>query len=136
MIAASIIALRKSVRIVLINDTALIASLGGPHFYDEIPAHVTLPYAGFGDVRSRDWSTATDQGVEHTLAIDVWSDHHGAQEALAIAEIIAGALELAPLSMTSHRLISLRAQSVETRRENGGRVLRARQIFHVTTEQA
>ena len=135
MIAASAIALRKAAHALLIADTALLTRLGGPAVFDEAPRNTSPPCVTLGEIRSRDWSTSTDKGAEHNLIIEIWSQHHGAQEALEIASLVAQALETGPVTLSGHHLVSLRAQSLETRRENNGRTTRARQLFRVITEQ-
>ena len=135
MIAAASLALRKAVLASLTADAPLAARLGGPRIFDEAPRAANPPYVGFGDIRSRDWSTSTDAGAEHTLTIEIWSQHHGAQEPLEIAAFVAAALSAAPPAPVGHRLISILPQSVETRREDAGRFIRARQIFRAITEK-
>ena len=135
MTADAIIALRRALRVALVANGPLTARLGGPEIYDEAPRNTTPPYVAFGDVRSRDWSTVSDSGAEHSFAIDVWSQHHGVNEALEIAALVASALETTTPVLAGHRLISMFPQSVESRRENGGRYTRARQIFRAVTEK-
>ena len=134
MTAGATIALWRAVHTALINDSALTTRLGGPKVFDEAPRGATPPYVAFGDARSRDWSTSTEPGVEHSMVIDTWSQLHGVQEALEISALVVDALENAALAPAGHRLILLRAVSVETRREDGGRFIRARQGFRAITE--
>ena len=88
----------------------------------------------FGDGQWRDWSTATERGGQQTLTLDVWTDHRGTRKALAIAERIAAALDGAALTLEGHRLIDLRLDAMETRREAAGRLARATLRFRATTE--
>lgn len=133
MTPGSIIALRKALRSALLAHSALVARLGGPRCYDEAPQGAQPPYITLGDVRSRDWSTASDDGAEHVVALDIWSRHHGVEEALDIAELTSQALAAMP-AMTGHRLVSMRLQSSETRRENKGQIARTRLQFRAVTE--
>lgn len=135
MIAAAALEMRKAIVTALLADSILATMLGSAKIHDEAPRNQQPPYVTLGDLRSRDWSTGSDRGAEHILALDVWSSHHGTREALEIADRVATVLEGAALAMTGHRLISLALQSTETRRENGARFMRARQTFRIVTER-
>ena len=131
----SIVQLRKAIRTCLCGNATLISRLGGPFVFDEPPRNQLPPYITFADVRSRDWSTSTDDGAEHIMTMDVWSRHNGVQEALEISALAAGVLETTVLSPVNHRVVSLQLQTVDTRREANGRLSRARQIFRIVTEE-
>jgi hypothetical protein len=135
MIAASELMLRKAILLALRTDVDLVSRLGGPKIYDEGSTHTQMPYVVFGDSRARDWSTASDQGAEHTLALDVWSEHRGVSEVLEISALIATALSAAALFVPGYRIILLSQQSIETRRQNSGRHARARLMFRITIEK-
>jgi len=136
MSAGAAIALRAALRNVLLTNASLVQRLAGPRVYDEAPAGAEMPYICFADVRTRDWSTNTDSGAEHTLAIDVWTRHHGVQEALEISEMMALALAAGTPAPIGHHLVSLQQRNIETRREHGGRHARARLTFRAVTEKA
>lgn len=127
-------ALRKAVRAALSLHPELQAELGGAKIFDEAPRGTAPPYVTFGDGQWRDWSTATERGGQQTLTLDVWTDHRGTRKALAIAERIAAALDGAALTLEGHRLIDLRLDAIETRREGAGRLARATLRFRATTE--
>jgi hypothetical protein len=135
MIAESELLLRKAILLALRANTPLISRLAGTRIYDESPPNVQMPYVVFGDSRAKDWSTASDQGAEHALAIDVWSEHRGVSEVLEISALIATALFAAALSVPGYRIILLSQQSIETRRQNSGRHARARMMFRITIEK-
>jgi hypothetical protein len=127
-------ALRKAVKAALSIRPELLAELGGARIFDEAPRGTAPPYVTFGDGQWRDWSTATERGGQQTLTLDVWTDHRGTRKALAIAERIATALDGAALTLEGHRLIDLRLDAMETRREGAGRLARATLRFRATTE--
>lgn len=133
MTPLSIIAVRRAARQALLAHAPLMARLGGARCYDEAPPGAVMPYLTLGDVRSRDWSTSSDDGAEHLLVLDVWSRHHGAEDALDLAALAQQALAAWP-AMTGHRLISLRLQSVEARRESKGQIAHAMLRFTIITE--
>lgn len=127
-------ALRKAVKAALAAHAGLTAELGGPKIYDEAPRGTAAPYVTFGDGQWRDWSTATERGGQQTLVLDVWTDHRGARKALAVAEQLAVALDGAALVLDGHRLVDLRLDAMDTRREGAGRLARASLRFRATTE--
>jgi hypothetical protein len=135
MIAESELLLRKAIVLALRSDVDLVSRLGGPKIYDEGSTPTQMPYVVFGDSRAKDWSTASDQGAEHALALDVWSEHRGVSEVLEISALIATALSAAALSVPGYRIILLSQQSIETRRQNSGRHARARLMFRITIEK-
>lgn len=134
MNASSIIALRKAVRDHLLADSAITAMTGPAGVYDEAPPGASPPYITFADVRSRDWSTASDDGAEHTLALDVWSRQRGLADVLQLASAISVRLDDAPLQPDGHRLVSMFLVGMESRRESRGRFARVRMAWRAITE--
>ena len=135
MSGSPVVALRRAMRVALLADAALSARLGANFVFDEAPAHVTPPYICFADVASRDWSTCSDSGDEHTVTLDVWSQHHGVREAAEIAELARAALDDASLALVGHRLVSLRFQTAQSAREKSGRYARVSLKFRAVTER-
>jgi PAS domain-containing protein len=127
-------ALRKAVRAVLVSDKALVAALGGAKIFDEVPRGMSAPFITFGDTQWRDWSTATDRGADQVFVLDIWTDHRGIRQALDLAERLAALLDSAPLTLEGHRLIDLRFNALDTRRDANGRLARASLRFRALTE--
>jgi hypothetical protein len=67
-------------------------------------------------MNARDWSTATEAGVEIVFAVVAWSRAPGRSEALAIAERVRAALHEAALALAGWRLVNLRHMATETAR--------------------
>ena len=134
MSQSAVVALRKAVRAILVGDATLTALLGGARIHDEAPRGVEPPYVTFADAHARDWSTTTDRGAEHFLAIDVWTEDRGARAALVIAARIEALLHEATPALEDHRLVNLRFDRVETQREGQGRFCRASLRFRAVTE--
>lgn len=120
------IALRAAVRDKLAGDTALVATLGGAHVYDEAPRNQSAPYIVFTQSEARDRSTMTEQGGEHLLTLEVWSEKSGAREALEIAGRIAAVLHDAQLAISGAVCVSARITSIDTQRQSANRFVRAR----------
>ncbi len=131
---APAIALRKAIHAALAGDAGLAAALGPGHVYDEAPREATPPYVTFGDLQSRDWSTASDHGAEHFIVVNAWSAQRGTREALAIADCVRALLDDQPLALDGWHLVNLRFVQLETRRENNARYARASLRFRAVTE--
>ena len=129
-----VIALRRAIRNALGADAQFVAALGGAKIYDEAPTGVALPYAAFTDVQWRDWSAQLSPGAEQIIVLTIWSGQHGTREALEIASRAISLLDEAALTLESHRLVDLRFVSLETKREQNGRLARASIRLRAVTE--
>lgn len=133
MSASPLVVLRKAIRACLLADAGFAAALSDK-FYDEAPRGIEPPYALFADAQLRDWSADLSPGAEQFFTIAVTSTMRGLSEALELAQRIVGLLNEAPLILQDHRLIDLRFQSMETRRDQNGRIARVNLRFRATTE--
>ena len=87
-----------------------------------------------GQSLARDWSTGTDDGSEHILTLHVWSHAKGRKQAHEITGALRTALHDQPLALSGHRLINLRHEHSEARREPDGETYRGLVRFRATTE--
>ena len=133
---SSEIKLRKAVRNALISDVTLVTKLGGAHIYDEAPRGKAGPYVVIAQGETRDWSTMSDEGAEHLLTLEVWSQNSGAREALEISERAAQILQDSSLPMVGATCVHARVISVETLRQNANRFVRARLRLRALVETA
>jgi hypothetical protein len=108
-------ALQEAVYAVLIADGDLEDLLGGAKVFDGAPRNAAAPYVHLGEVSARDWSTATEAGVEVVFSVVAWSRQPGRSEALAIAERVRE-LHEAALILDGWRLVNLRHLVTETER--------------------
>ena len=130
-------ALQEAVYAELSASADLQSVLGDPpRLYDAVPRAALFPYAVIGDGQQNDWSTATEQGSEHILMIQVWSRGQGHREAKQIAETIRAALDGAALAISGQTLIDLRFQSADYARQGDGETWRAALKFRAVTEPA
>jgi hypothetical protein len=90
-------ALQQAVFALLASDAELAALVGAGRVYDGAPRNAAAPYVHLGEVTERDWSTATEAGVEISFAVVAWSREPGRAEALAIAERVRALLHDAGL---------------------------------------
>jgi len=127
-------ALQQAVFAALAADAPLVALLGAPRIFDDVPQGTDFPYLAFGQTTARDWSTGTEDGAEHTLTLSVWSQARGKKEAHEIMGAVRAALHDAPLALNGHRLVTLRHEFSETRREPDGDTIRGTVRFRAVTE--
>ncbi len=127
-------ALHQAFHARLTADAELLALLGGPRIYDDVPLRAEFPYVTFGQSIDRDWSTGSDQGHEHTITLHVWSRAHGRKEALAVLSAARTALHDAALALDGHRLVNLRHEYSDARRDPDGETYHGTARFRAVTE--
>ena len=127
-------ALRAAVHDALTADAVLTSLLGGPRIYDEPPHPAEFPYVTLGEARVSDFSSGTEEAIEHALTLHAWSRQGGHNEAHLIAGALLNALDDAPLTFADHRLINLRFGVADVRRERDGRTYHALVRFRAVTE--
>lgn len=126
--------LQQAVHAALSGDAALLALLGGAKIYDGAPQDAAFPYVVIDQMQQRDWSTGTEAGAEHMLMLHVWSRYGGKKEAHAVADACRAALEGALLTLAGHRLINLRHQYSELKRDADGETQHGVLRFRAVTE--
>jgi len=127
-------ALQKSVHAALTADVPLTALLGGPRIYDDVPRGASFPYLTFGLSTERDWSTGGEAGAEHVLTLHVWSEAGGRKETHEIIGAVRAALHDAALTLVGHRLVNLRHELSDARREPDGETYHGIVRFRAVTE--
>lgn len=97
-------------------DAALGALIGPDGLRDRRVLGLDLPALLLGNVEARDFSTASEAGLECLLTLEAWSAE-GRREVEAVADAVRGLLDDAELSLQAHRLVSLRHRRTVSRRE-------------------
>ncbi len=128
------LALQAAIFSALTADVELTALVGAPRIFDDVPPGTPYPYITFGQTSERDWSTSTEPGSEHTVTLHVWSKERGRRQAHRIGMALRSALVETPLILIGHRLINLRHEFSESRRESDGETYRALVRFRAVTE--
>lgn len=128
--------LQKAVFARLAGDAALVALLGGTRIYDDVPRGAAFPYVTFGPNTTRDWSTGTEMGSEHLLTLRAWSKAGGEKEVHLVLEAIRAALHEAAVTLTGHRLVSLRHETSDAMRGADGETYQGIARFRALTEPA
>ncbi|TCM55669.1 uncharacterized protein DUF3168 [Rhizobium sp. PP-F2F-G48] len=127
-------ALQTAVFAKLSGDSALLALLGPGGIHDrllESPAH---PYLRLAGIESRDWSTASEPGEEHDLAIEVRGPEGGNRVVQEIAARVRALLHDAGLSLAGQHLVNLRHEATRTARDGAARGHVAAMRFRAVTE--
>lgn len=110
-------ALQAAIHAALSADAGVLGALGGARIYDHVPRKVDYPYVTFGQSSVYDWSTGGEGGDEHIITLNVWSLAAGRSEVQDVIEAIRDALHDRDLPIAGHRLINLRYEYSEARRE-------------------
>ncbi|MCU0955091.1 MAG: DUF3168 domain-containing protein [Hyphomicrobium sp.] len=126
--------LQKAVFAKLAGDAQVLALLGGARIYNDVPRGARLPYVTIGESTMRDWSTDSEGGHEHFLSILVWSRANGEREVHQILSAIEVALDGTALSLPGFRLVNLRHEFSEIRREADGETSRGLMRLRAVTE--
>ncbi|MFC5385351.1 DUF3168 domain-containing protein [Aquamicrobium segne] len=103
---------QKAMFEVLSGNAALVALLGGPRIFDRAPTDAAFPYVTFGRTSVFDWSTSTENGLEHLITLHVWSKARGRKENLAILDAVRAALA-ASLVLEEQHLVNFHFVSAE-----------------------
>lgn len=124
-------ALQKAVYAALSDDAALTALIGSNQVFDDVPRDVAFPYVVFGPAVERDWSVGAH---EHILVLHVWSRHSGRRETVEVMDAVRAALHDRALFLDGHRLINLRHEISEARRDADGETYQGVVRFRAVTE--
>ena len=128
-------ALQQAVFAALSMSDAVKDAVGDPpRVFDSPPRGAAFPYVVIGEDETRDWSTATEGGSEHLLAIQVWSRADGRRQAKLAAEAVKDALDGAELAVDGQALIGIRHLATQTSRESDGETIRATLKFRAVLE--
>ncbi|MEO0329399.1 MAG: DUF3168 domain-containing protein [Pseudomonadota bacterium] len=130
------ILLQAEIYSVLAASTNLINALGSSAIFDDVPKNAKPPYVTFGDTLHFDWSTGTETGFEHQIALDVWSARRGRKEALNIIQIIQNELENLSETFDDYVIVNLTHESTEIVKDADRDLFRATLNLRITTELA
>ena len=117
-----------------LSADSTLQSLIGARLYDAVPQAPAFPYAVLGDDAETNWDTATEQGSEHIITVDVWSRGGGHKESKAIADAVRTVLDGAALTPPGQTLIDIRYQGAAFARADDGETYRATLKFRAVLE--
>lgn len=127
-------ALLQAIHQRLSGDAALAAIIGSDGIRDRLLPRAVLPCIVFGDMETRDFSTSTEEGEEHFLTLEIWSDGGGRREGQRIASLVHDLLHDAPLVLDGFSLVGLLQTSLRTRREPKTKFYLSEMRFKAVTE--
>lgn len=127
-------ALQKAVYVALAEDASVTALIGAGKIFDDVPRDAEFPYVVFGPGLERDWSAGGDAGHEHVLVLHVWSRHSGRRQTFEVMDAVRAALHDLALTLDGHRLINLRHEMSEARRDEDGETYQGIVRFRAVTE--
>ncbi|EUB95253.1 Protein of unknown function DUF3168 [Rhizobium sp. CF080] len=127
-------ALLRAIHQTLTNDAALTAIVGADGIRDRLLPRAKLPCVVFGEMETRDFSTATEAGEEHLLVLEIWSDGEGRRQVQEIAGLAHSMLHDAGLALEGAALVSLLQVSMRTRREPKTKFYLGEMRFRAVTE--
>ncbi len=132
--SSSALALQQSIFAELRGHPVIVALLGGGRIYDHVPQPAPYPYVSFGQSVVRDADTSTESGDEHLLTLHIWSRAEGRTETHALIDAVRSALHQQALTLAGHRLITLRHEFSEARREPDGDTIHGLVRLRAVTE--
>lgn len=126
--------LQKGIYETLKDNPAITGLLGGPNIYDDAPQNVNYPYLTFGESIARDWSTGSDDGLEHILTLHVWSRAGGKKETHEIIEAIRQVLKNGAVPVDEHHLVNLHHEFSEAWQDPDGETYHGIVRYRAVTE--
>ena len=128
--------LQRAVYHRLATDLA-VSALVGDRIHDAPPPEAgpaAGPYLTIGDETAKDWSTQTDRGAEHAIAITVHAASEGFAEAKRITAAVSDALLRDGLSLDRGHVVCIGFLGAETKRAEDGRLRQIALRFRVLVE--
>lgn len=128
------LALQTEVYTKLIAHMPLTTLLGGELVFDDLPPKKKPPYIVFGDSTHNDWSTGSENGMEHFIALNIWSRQNGRKQVLQISDEISSALVSVNPEIDGHYLVNLTHEITEVKRDKDTGYFTASVTFRAVTE--
>jgi len=129
-------AVQEAVYLALKSSGPLVSMLGGEHVFDDVPPKQKPPYVVIGASVHRDWSTGTEDGMEHEIKLHVWSSENGRKQVLAIAGEIIAALQTTQSALNGHVLVNLTHEFTRVSKDTKSELFSAELNFRALTEPA
>lgn len=134
MTTSPALALQTGLRAALLADTSLVTALGGEQVFDDVPREAPFPYITIGDIETRDWSTQTSRGHEHTVTVHLWSRYRGRKQVQDLIAEVDRILDGASPPLTGYRVVNLSTVFWTAQREPDGEVYRGTMRLRAVTE--
>ncbi len=128
------LALQSGLRAALLADAQLVSGLGGEHVFDDVPRDAPFPYITIGEIETRDWSTQTSRGQEHSVTVNLWSRYRGRKQVQDLIAEVDRVLDGADLPLLNHRLVNLSTVFWTALRDPDGETYRGTVRLRAVTE--
>lgn len=131
---SSSLALQSAITGALTSSAPLVALLGAARVFDQAPSPAPYPYVTLGQTISRTDDADLVPSETHTVTLHVWSRARGRTESHAIIAAIRDVLHDKPLTLADYKLINLRSEFSEARRDPDGVTFHGIARFRAVTE--
>jgi hypothetical protein len=128
------LALQDAMRAALLAHAQLVTLLQGHHVFDEMPRGANMPYVGFAEIETRDWSVKDQKAHEHFVTLGIRTNTRSRKLTQDIVAEIETALDNAPLTLAGHALVNLRLVFWTVAKEKNGENYGAAMRFRAATE--
>lgn len=128
------LALQEAIFAALDSSQGLSDHLGENRIFDDVPRGMRPPYIVFSDMTHTDWSTGTEDGMEHFVTLNIWSRENGRKQVLELANIVVEELTTLPASLSDHALVNLQHDFTETAKDDDTGYFRASVNLRAVTE--
>ncbi len=121
MTAPSLAALQDALYAALASSAALKALIGDPvRVFDHVPSETAFPYVEIGEVKAARFDSASRNGLDCTVTLNVWSRYQGRREAKQILDAIYAVLHDGTLSVAGNAHVLSAFIGAETKRDDDG----------------
>jgi len=105
--------LQKALYAALVANSDVITSLGGARLYDEVPAAALYPYVTFGSATASPLGEDGNEGAEHNVTLEVWSQRRGSGQAKQVLSALAAALDEERFTLAGAVLVDLQVTKIK-----------------------
>ncbi len=118
----------------LSTSNELTTLLGSDFIFDDVPKSQKPPYIVFAEAVHNDWSTGSEDGMEHSITLNIWSDQNGRKEVITIAQAIQDAFDNLPKQLDEHALVNFTHEFTEVAKDQETELFLAKVNFRAVTE--
>lgn len=128
------IELQGAIYTALSDSAQLTAIIGAGRIYDDVPPGKHPPYVTFGKSVHLDWSTDSENGMEHEIELHAWSRENGRKEIFAIQQTLIEALASLDGPLGDHHLVNFTHEQSQVEMRDKHRAFRGISYFRAITE--
>ena len=118
----------------LAASTDLTNLIGANRIYDNVPSNQAPPYLTFGRSLHADWSTDTENGMEHEIELHAWTRENGRKQIYLIQEVLIDVLATLSGPMNEHHLVNFTHEQSEIEAREKFQAFIGISLFRAVTE--